>query len=257
MSIKNQIPNLVTLLNLFSGCVAAILVIQGHFVWGAYMVFLGILFDFLDGFLARLLNAQSGLGLQLDSLADVVTSGVVPGLVLYKLLALSLNVPDELIDQGHWSMGAVENTGSFLQFVPLLGLLVPMASAYRLAKFNLDDEQQTYFKGLPTPANTIFILSLPLILEYQNNDLINAQILNPITLIVITLVSCVLLNANIKLFALKFKSVAFAPNASRYSFLILSLLLLIIFHFAAIPLIIVLYILMSVIETIAAKNRSN
>ena len=255
MSFKNQIPNLVTLLNLFSGSVAAIFVIQGHFVWGAYMVFLGILFDFLDGLLARAFNAQSALGLQLDSLADVVTSGVVPGLVLYKLLALSLNVSDELIDQGHWAITTSESGFSLIELLPLIGLLVPMASAYRLAKFNLDDDQQSYFKGLPTPANTIFIMSLPLILEFQNNDIINAQILNPITLILVTVVSCVLLNANIKLFALKFKTAAFAPNASRYSFLLLSLLLLIFFHFAAIPLIIILYVLMSVIENISTNSK--
>jgi CDP-diacylglycerol--serine O-phosphatidyltransferase len=241
-----HLPNFVTLLNLFSGCVAVIFAVQGHLVWAAYLVCLGIIFDFLDGFLARVLDARSELGLELDSLADLVTSGVVPGMIMYQLLALSLNVSGELIDAGHWSHEADGGVDS-LSFVPFLGLLIPLASAYRLAKFNLDTEQQYYFKGLPTPANALLILSLPLILEFQNNDLINSQILNPVVLVVLTLLSSVLLNAPMKLFALKFKSYDLASNSSRYLFLFLSLVLLIILQFAAIPLIILLYIVLSLL----------
>ena len=247
-----HIPNLVTLLNLCSGCIAIIFVVQGHLVWGAYFVFLGIIFDFLDGLLARLLNAQSELGLQLDSLADVVTSGVVPGLVMYKLLCLSLNVPDEIIDPGHWAHESNE-TFALINLLPFLGLLIPMASAYRLAKFNLDAEQQDFFKGLPTPANTILIMSLPLILEYQGSDVINSQILNPYVLIGLTMISVYLLNARIKLFSLKFKDYGFSTNATRYIFLCLCIILLIVLKFAAIPVIILLYIAMSVLDALTSK----
>jgi len=238
-----HIPNLVTLFNLAAGCIACILVIQGHLVQGAFFVFLGISFDFLDGLLARVLNAQSELGLQLDSLADVVTSGVVPGLVMYKLLVLSLNVSGDLIDTAHWSSDEMLIT--FNDLLPFLALLIPMASAYRLARFNLDDDQQYYFKGLPTPANALLIMSLPMILEYQNSDVINAQVLNPWVLVVLTLVSAFLLNAPLKLFSLKFKSYDFSSNGYRYIFMVMCLVLLLIFKFAAIPLIILLYILMS------------
>ncbi|MEM1001789.1 MAG: CDP-alcohol phosphatidyltransferase family protein [Bacteroidota bacterium] len=239
-----HIPNFVTLLNLFSGCVAAIFAVQGHLIWAAYFVFLGIVFDFLDGLLARFLDARSDLGLELDSLADVVTSGVVPGLIMYQLLALSLNVSNEVIDAGHWSHED-SMPFSWQNYLPFLGLIIPLASAYRLAKFNLDSEQQHYFKGLPTPANALLIMSLPLILEFQNNDLINSQILNPIVLIILTLASAFLLNAPIKLLALKFKSFDVASNMNRYLFLILSIVLLLVFKFAAIPLIILLYCLIS------------
>lgn len=249
-----HIPNLVTLLNLCSGCIAVIVVIQGQLVWGAFFVFIGIVLDFLDGFLARMLRVQSDLGLQLDSLADVVTSGVVPGLVMYKLLCLALNVSDELIDPGHWAHQSTEPF-SLRNLLPLLGLIIAMASAYRLGKFNLDAEQQDYFKGLPTPANTLLIMSLPLILEYQGSGIINAQILNPYVLIVLCLVSAYLLNAPIKLFSLKFKTYGFSENTTRYIFLALSVVLLAVLQFAAIPLIIVMYIIMSLL-TYKAKTTS-
>uniref|UniRef100_UPI00404B440A CDP-alcohol phosphatidyltransferase family protein n=1 Tax=Gelidibacter sp. TaxID=2018083 RepID=UPI00404B440A len=246
MSVKHHIPNTLTLLNLFSGSVAAILAVQNHFVAAAFFVFLGIFFDFFDGFAARKLNVQSPLGLQLDSLADMVTSGLVPGIVMFKLLTLTVDAPDVDYNANEWNAvfhwSVLEHS-----LLPLVGLLITLASAYRLAKFNLDEDQQSYFKGLPTPANALLILSLPLIIEFQNNDTINATILNPWFLVILTLVSCYLLNSNIKLFALKFKDWSFKNNAARYLFLILSLVLLVILQFAAIPLVIVLYILMSLL----------
>lgn len=232
---KKFIPNALTILNLFCGGIAVIFVINDDFITAAFFVFLGIFFDFFDGFAARKLNVQSELGLQLDSLADVVTSGLVPGLVIYKLLELSDLSWDEL------------------NVLPFLGLAITLASAYRLAKFNIDEDQQTYFKGLPTPANALLILSLPLILEFQNNDTINSIILNKWFLIVLTIISCYLLNSNIKLFALKFKNYSFRANAIRYVFIILCLVLLIVLHFAAIPVIILLYIIMSVLDNLTSK----
>ena len=226
---KSYIPNFITLLNLFSGCVAVIFALQGNMKLTALFVFLGIFFDFFDGFIARKLNVQSALGVQLDSLADMVTSGLVPGLVLFYLLGLA--------PQPSWE------TSSLL---PYFGLLVTLASAYRLAKFNISTNQSDAFIGLPTPANTLLIISLPLILEYQNSDAINAIILNPWFLVVLTLVSCYLLNAPVKLIALKFKTWNFNDNASRYILIILSLVLLAVFQFAGIPLVIFAYILLSI-----------
>ena len=247
---KKQIPNALTLLNLFCGSIAVILAVNNNFVTAALFVFLGVFFDFFDGFAARKLNVQSELGLQLDSLADMVTSGLVPGIVMFKLLALTLE--NEIVTEGTW----VSNTLGIhfnLPLLPLLGLLITLASAYRLAKFNLDEDQQTYFKGLPTPANTLLIISLPLILEFQNNNAINSIILNPWFLVILTLVSCYLLNSSIKLFALKFKNYSFKDNSIRYIFILLCVVLLIVLKFAAIPLIILLYIIMSVLDNLTTK----
>lgn len=241
---KRHIPNLVTGLNLLSGCVAILFAVNGEYVGAALFVFLGIFFDFFDGLLARKLNVQSELGVQLDSLADMVTSGVVPGLVMYGLINDAL---------GGGSIFALENTwtetmawvGFKMDFLPLIGFFITMASGYRLAKFNLDDDQQGYFKGLPTPANTLLILSLPLILEYQYSATVSNLFGSPWFLIAVTVLSCYLLNANFKLFALKFKTWAFQPNAVRYIFLLVTFLLLVLLKFIAIPIVILLYILIS------------
>ena len=239
---KRHIPNFVTFLNLFCGCVAVLFAVNGNMPLTALFVFLGIFFDFFDGLLARKLNVQSELGVQLDSLADMVTSGLVPGIVMMHLLNLSM--------KSGWNENVLGNAFSFesINYLPFLGLLITIASAYRLAKFNISDSQTDVFIGLPTPANTLLILSLPLILEYQNNDAMNTIILNHWFLIGITLLSCFLLNANIKLLALKFKNWSFKDNAARYLLIVLSAILLIIFKFAAIPLIILLYIIISLLN---------
>jgi len=244
---KRHIPNMVTLLNLFSGCIALIFTVYGNFVAAAIFVFIGIFFDFFDGLLARKLNVQSPLGIQLDSLADLITSGVVPGVIVFKLISLTVDAPDYSEYNDSWN-SIFHWQGFKMSLVPLIGLFIPLASAYRLAKFNLDEDQQTYFKGLPVPANTLLILSLPLILEYQNSDIINSIIINKWFLVVLTLLSCYLLNSNIKLFALKFKDWSFKNNGVRYVFLILSVVSLVILKFAAIPLIIILYILLSLLD---------
>lgn len=252
---KKHIPNFITLLNLLSGCIAIIFALNSNFTAAALLVGIGIIFDFLDGFLARLLNVKSDLGVQLDSLADLVTSGVVPGIIMFKLLELAVGAPDLTEQTNGWNT-IFSLKGFKSSMVPIAGLAITLASAYRLAKFNIDEDQQTYFKGLPTPANALLILSLPLILEFQNNDLMNSTILNPYFLVLLTAVSCFLLNAPIKLFSLKFSSGGFAKNASRYIFLALCVVTLAVFQFAAIPVIIAIYIGMSVLDNISARKRS-
>ena len=125
-----------------------------------FFVFLGILFDFFDGLLARKLNLQSKLGVQLDSLADMITSALVPGIVMYKLINEAFGGDNVFLQQNQWTQAMTWN-GASIRPIALIGFLITIASAYRLATFNLDKEQQYYFKGLPTPANTILILSLP------------------------------------------------------------------------------------------------
>ncbi len=247
---RKHIPNALTLLNLLSGSIAVIFAVNNNLIASALFVFLGIFFDFFDGFFARKFNVQGALGLQLDSLADMVTSGLVPGIVMFQLLSMT---------DSNWNyVGNDPATESIFGFsdmavFPLLGLLITLASAYRLAKFNIDTEQQTYFKGLPTPANTLLIISLPLILEFQNNDFINTIILNRWFLIGLTFFSCYILNAKIRLFALKFKNYGFKDNTTRYIFIVLCAVLLIVLQFAAIPIVILLYIIMSSLDNLTSK----
>lgn len=244
MWIKKQIPNFITLLNLFCGCVALLFAVNNHLEIAALLVMLGIGFDFLDGFAARILDVKSELGLQLDSLADMVTSGVVPGVVMYQLLTQVFGKPFYVIPNS-WNTGQV--LASFdASYFSLFGLLVTLASAYRLAKFNVDTRQTNSFIGLPTPANALLIICLPLILKFQPEGWVTAIILSKWFLIGLTLVSCFLLNAEISLFALKFKSWRFTENKVRFLFLLLTLILVVFLKFMAMPCVILLYILFSV-----------
>jgi CDP-diacylglycerol--serine O-phosphatidyltransferase len=237
-----QIPNIITSLNLLCGCVAIMFAVSGDLVSASFFAFAGIFLDFFDGLAARVLNAQSQVGLQLDSLADVVTSGVLPGIVMVQLLSEALTGTS--LDISAIFSDTANNT-SIESYLPFIGLLIAVASGYRLAKFNVDTRQTTSFIGLPVPANTLLILSLPLIISFQAGQQITEVILTPWFLIIITLVSCVLLNAEIPLFGLKFKTWNFKDNAVRYLFLIASILLLVVLKFIAIPIIIFLYILVS------------
>ncbi len=245
MGIKKQIPNIITLLNLFCGCIAVIFAVQGQLELTAVFVMLGIGFDFFDGLAARLLNAQSELGLQLDSLADMVTSGLAPGIVMYQLLTQVFGKPFYVLP-GSWNSDQIMASFDW-SYLSLLGLLVTLASAYRLANFNIDTRQTTSFIGLPTPANTLLIISIPLILKFQQETWVVEMILNKWFLIVLTVLSCYLLNAEIPLFALKFKTWRFSENKIRYSFLLITVLLLVFLKFIAIPVAILLYILISVV----------
>lgn len=241
---KRHIPNLITLLNVFCGCVAAVFAVLNQLELAAVFVCLGIIFDFFDGLAARVLDVRSELGLQLDSLADMITSGLVPGIVMFQLLGMSLSGGWN-VDLGSQAQDATFWVGLKVAPLPFLGFLITMASAYRLAKFNIDEDQTSSFIGLPTPANALLIISLPLILLYQNNDFLNTIILNQWFLIGMTILSAFLLNSNIELFALKFKNWSFQDNALRYIFIIVSLVLLITLKFLAVPVIITFYIISS------------
>ncbi len=240
-----QIPNILTSLNLLCGSVAVLFAVSGDLVTAAVFVFFGIFFDFFDGLAARLFHAQSEVGLQFDSLADMVTSGLVPGIVMVKLMEKATNsqvisYTSEVTETLSWNIDQ-------LSFFPLLGLLIVVASGYRLAKFNVDTRQTNGFIGLPTPANTLLILGFALILELQQAPWASEIILNQWFLLGITLLSCILLNAEIPLFALKFKTWDLKSNAKRYLFLLFCLLSIVLLKFLAIPLIIVLYILLSLV----------
>jgi len=248
MSIKKHIPNLITALNMLCGTIAAIFAVQGNLIMAALFVGLGIFFDFFDGLAARALDVKSEIGLQLDSLADMITSGLVPGIIMYQLFLRALPGTVD-VSSDSWSADAASTWFEWnIPFVALFGLLVVAASGYRLAKFNIDERQTDSFIGLPTPANAMLILSLPLILVYQPHPIAVSLILNEWFLVGLTVFSCFMLNAEIPLFALKFSDWSFNKNKLRYSFIAFCLIMIIIFQFIAIPLIIASYILLSIIS---------
>ncbi|MDI1256440.1 MAG: CDP-alcohol phosphatidyltransferase family protein [Flavobacterium sp.] len=229
MNIKKHIPNTITLLNLFCGCIAVTFAFAHDFEMAFYFVCLGIFLDFFDGFFARLFKVSSPLGLQLDSLADMVTSGVVPGTVMYFMLKAASGMPDD-------------------SYFPFLGFIVTLGSCYRLANFNIDTRQTDSFIGLPTPANTLFILSLPLVKVNFDSLLVLELLTNQWVLLAIALFSAYVLNAEIPLFSLKIKKFSFKENTLQIVFLAISLLLLGFFQYLGLPLVIITYILMSVIN---------
>ncbi len=238
---KKNIPNLLTLLNVLAGSVAVVFALKNRWDLMAAFVLAGLVFDFLDGFSARVLKVQSKLGLQLDSLADMVTFGLVPGIVMYQLLSLSLGGSPDL------GPDEVDRALSFSSLLPFAGFAVTLASAVRLARFNLDDRQAIYFIGLPTPANALLIVSLPMILLYNGSDALNQIILNPWFLLAHTALSSYLLNAPIPLFSLKFKNWDFKDNALRYVFLFVSLICISTMKFLSVPVIILIYLLSSLL----------
>jgi CDP-diacylglycerol--serine O-phosphatidyltransferase len=238
MNIKKQIPNLITLLNLFSGCIALMFAFNKQFEMAFFFVCLGIFLDFFDGFFARLFKVSSPLGLQLDSLADMITSGAVPGLVMFQMMVSHLSPVVE----------------GYLQWFPYLGFIITLGSCYRLANFNIDTRQTDSFIGLPTPANALFILSLPLILKFTNSIFVIELLTNQSFLLVITLLSAYMLNAEIPLFSLKIKKFSLKENLLQIVFLICSLFLLIFFQYLGIPLLILFYVLLSIINNKLPKK---
>lgn len=240
-AIKQFIPNLITLLNLLAGCFGVYFAMKGDLITASYCTLLGIFFDFFDGLAARLLKVSSELGKQLDSLADLVTSGLVPALVVFQLFNYENLATNISID--------IKNDWYFF-----VAFFITLGSAYRLAKFNIDEDQSDKFIGLPTPANAILLLSLVFILKFENIYWLNEIILNDYFLLAISLLSIFLLNMNVELFSLKLKSLKLKENKVVFGFLVYSILLLVFLKFLGVTLIIVSYILVSLFTK---KNRSN
>ena len=245
---KKHIPNLLTLGNLFCGTVATILAVQGDFVLAGLFVVIGIFFDFFDGFAARLLNVSGELGKQLDSLADMVTSGVVPGIIMFGLLS-----ERDFVSYFGEKTETISFTGFHVELFPFLGLILTLGACYRLAKFNIDTRQSDSFIGLPTPAMSLFVISLPLIQEYSDIEFAQNLITNNYFLIAITLFLTYLMNAELPLFSLKFKEYSIKNNLMKYLFLVACLLMIIFLQYISIPLIIILYVVLSVISNYGKK----
>lgn len=245
MNIKKHIPNTITCGNLLCGCLAIVKAFQGDLVWAAYLVGIAAVLDFFDGFAARMLKVSSPIGKDLDSLADMVTFGVVPGVVMFHMILFSVNTQEEIYSDRSW-------TSDHIHWLAYTAFIIPIFSAIRLAKFNNDTRQSDSFIGLPTPANSILICSLPLVMLHNSFGLS----LSPIVLCLLSFVLSFLLVAELPLFALKFKHFNWKGNEIRFVFLGLSLALLIALQFIGIPLIIVLYIIMSVIHNFMTRSSA-
>lgn len=229
-SMKKHIPNTITCLNLFSGCIGVLMALKGDYLTAAYCVLASGIFDFFDGMVARLLHVKSNIGKELDSLADMVSFGFLPGVIMYKLLTnVFSDVP--------------------IPVLAYLGFIVTIFSALRLAKFNLDERQTSDFIGLNTPMNTFYVLSLPFIAE-KYPDLI----LNPYFLLISVGLTSFLLVSEIKLFSMKLSSLSWSENKYKFIFVIISVILFAFFQFLALPIILLIYIVLSTIHFQSLKD---
>lgn len=245
MSIKKHIPNAVTMMNLVCGCISIHFAYRGQLDWSGLALFAAAIFDFADGFVARMLHVKSEMGKQLDSLSDVVSFGVAPGIIMFQLILLG-NVT--------WKMNLPE-------WLPLIALMLPVCSALRLAKFNIDTRQTDSFIGLPTPAMGLVIATLP-ILVFRNmesplfpfNEYVLYFVLHPAVLISTTVIFALLMVSPLPLFAMKFTTWGWKENKLRYIFMIVSFLLLLLFFFTAIPFVVLIYIVLSIFVMIFKKK---
>ncbi|HIA37844.1 MAG TPA: CDP-diacylglycerol--serine O-phosphatidyltransferase [Flavobacteriales bacterium] len=235
MPIKSHLPNLLTCANMVCGSLALVMVMSlepSKLIWASYLVGLAAVFDFLDGMAARLLKSYTDFGKQLDSLADMLSFGVVPGVIMYSLILNEANMGEE--------------------WLAYCGLLIPIFSALRLAKYNISDNQSDSFIGLPTPANALLIASLPLVLEHGNLAMLYV-VESPHYLAAMSALLSLLLVSKIGMFSLKVKTLKLSENKLQVFFLLLSLIIIVVFQFTAVPIIIILYIAISTIKSLFFK----
>ena len=232
-----HIPNAITCCNLLSGCISIVLMCNGYAVAAGAMIFLAAIFDFFDGFAARLLKAYSPLGAQLDSLSDVVSFGVAPSFIMYHYL--SQVVETSLL----WRLEIADFT-----ILPFLAFFLAVFAELRLAKFNIDDRQTTSFIGLPTPAMGLFVASLPFTLQNENLAFMANNMSNPYFLIAIVVIFSYLMVSEIPFFSLKIKNLKFKENIHIYILAVFAIAAVIFLGFAAIPFVMLFYILLSLFK---------
>ena len=237
--IMKYVPNLITSLNLASGFIAIIFAANGDLITASWLIAAAMVFDFLDGFSARLLKAYSDIGKELDSLADVVSFGVAPGLIIYTLLndSLSLNAP-----------AMITSEGIKLSLILIIPAIMPVCAALRLAIFNVDKTQTTSFKGLPTPANALAVISLVIAAHYSQTAIFSSFTGSPALLIVYAIILSLLMVSRIPLLSLKFSDLKLKGNEGRYILAGLVLLSFAVIGINAAPLVIPLYIIASLLS---------
>lgn len=244
---KKHIPNSITAGNLICGCFAIVNAFEGDLYLSAYLIIAAMIFDFFDGFAARLLNVSGELGKQLDSLADMVSFGVAPGIILYQFTKMLQETnPVELLTNYPWLL--------------YLAFFIPVFSALRLAKFNIDTRQSDSFIGLPTPANASFFVFCVLVYHYTDlflliniQEWVLAVISNPMVMLATGVIFSLLLTSEVPMFSLKLKTLKWKENELVYTFLGVSVLLLLLINIIAAPIIIILYILWSITSSLLKK----
>lgn len=265
-----NLPNLFTMANMLCGIFSILLSLHGRIDLAPYPIFLGLLFDFFDGFIARLLKIQGELGKQLDSLADLITFGLAPGMMMLVLLCYGVAyfenpsmwsiVPQNYQLKMMW-FAWFEDLIHFknVSYIPLVALYVPLMSMLRLAKFNIDQRQSDRFIGLPTPANTLFFSAIPLLFfsefdPYSFQRLLIEGIVHPYFLLTLILLMSTLLISEIPLFALKFKHFKWKENEVRWTFLITCLIICLLLRFWSIPIVVILYFILSIVDNLLNKQ---
>jgi CDP-diacylglycerol--serine O-phosphatidyltransferase len=231
-----HIPNFITSLNLASGFIAIIFILNGDINTASWLILAAMIFDFLDGFAARALKAYSDIGKELDSLADVVSFGVAPGLIIHHLLYATLS-PD---NQTVFNISGI--TSLIFLIIPAI---MPVCAALRLAKFNIDTTQTTSFKGLPMPANALAVISIVLGGNYSGSDLLASFVASSISLIILSLSLSGLMVSRIPLLSLKFRNLRIKGNEGRYIMIVLCAVIISVFGIGSIPAIIPVYIVVS------------
>ena len=230
MHLKQHIPNAITCGNLVSGCLSILFLTHNMPVKAAIMIFVAGLFDFLDGFAARLLHAHSPIGADLDSLSDVVSFGVAPGFIMYWLMSRSFDLPQ-------WCIAGIN-------VLPCLAFLLPVFSAIRLAKFNIDSTQKTTFRGIPAPGMAIFIASLPLALSQVHH--LKDGVLSYWACLGITLIFSFMMVSRLRFFSFKMKSAKWNGNEVRWIFLLVTITSFVIFKWISLPFVMMFYVLLSI-----------
>jgi CDP-diacylglycerol--serine O-phosphatidyltransferase len=234
------VPNTITSLNLVCGSLSIMFAIDGHLGWAAIFIFAAAIFDFLDGFAARLLKAYSSIGKELDSLADTVSFGLAPAVIVFTMIEFTLFGKNQPI---------YEISANWSQWILLFSsLVIPIAGAFRLAKFNTDDRQTDQFLGMPIPANAIFFASLALILDMGVKPEIVPFILNKYTILISIFTCSFLMVSELPMFNLKFKNLRLKGNTLRYVFLGVIVVMIAFLQLLALPLIIIWYVLLSLIS---------
>ncbi len=262
-----NLANLISGLNLLCGFCSIVAALLGRIDLAVFLIFLGATFDFLDGFVARKLNIHSEMGKQLDSLADIVTFGVAPGVFMMVVLMIDVNAYlnnpyYEVIRYDFVNEMEMIFDGSSTYYLPFIALLIPFFSLFRLAKFNIDKRQSDKFIGLPTPANTLFFSGFPLAIthpEFVPDFLRDYTLLfcNPYLLSGLIVVFSMLLVAELPLFALKFKHFSWNGNEIRYVFLLISLIIIVAFRTWSVSIIVFLYLILSLIQNSISKQQGN
>lgn len=229
MKIIKHLPNTLTCCNLLSGCISIALLFNGNLMGAGVMIFIAALFDFFDGFAARLLNAHSPIGGELDSLSDVISFGVAPSFIVYRLLSES-------------SLSLIVNN---INIIPFAAFLMAAFASIRLAKFNIDPEQKSSFVGLPTPATGIFFASIAIGITQTETDSILHIINSPLPLLASILIFSFLMVSKIPFFSFKIKNFSFKDNSLRYTVIMIAIIIFVLLKWQSLPFIILFYILLS------------